>query len=209
MFDIYKIRDGINKILDIIYRNIWFLRCIYETRNSGCDISLSNIVQQKILGFNRFVPWPVHRSSRIFGLRWIKIGINTAPGLSHGCYIFAKKDSEIEIGDYTIVAPNVGIAGFNHDPFDIHRYQEKGGVKIGNYCWLGMNSVILPGVTIGDHTVVAAGAVVTKSFPEGYCILGGNPARKLKDLPPEQVIKRRHPFEYRGYKRIQRNQKSN
>ena len=49
-------------------------------------------------------------------------------------------------------------------------------------CWLGMGCVVLPGVTLGDFTVVGAGAIVTKSFPEGYCVLGGNPATLLRHL---------------------------
>ena len=42
--------------------------------------------------------------------------------------------------------------------------------------------MILPGVTLGDNTIVGAGAVVTKSFPEGHCVIAGNPARKIKDI---------------------------
>ncbi|MEQ1824103.1 MAG: DapH/DapD/GlmU-related protein, partial [Fimbriimonadaceae bacterium] len=49
-------------------------------------------------------------------------------------------------------------------------------------CWIGMNAVVLPGVTLGDRTVVAAGAVVTKSFPEGWCIVAGVPAKLLRSL---------------------------
>ena len=45
-----------------------------------------------------------------------------------------------------------------------------------------MNSVLLPGVELGDHTVVGAGTIVTKGFPEGYCVLVGNPARKIKKI---------------------------
>jgi acetyltransferase-like isoleucine patch superfamily enzyme len=45
-----------------------------------------------------------------------------------------------------------------------------------------MNSVVLPGVHLGDHTVVGAGSVVTRSFPEGNCILAGAPARLIKDM---------------------------
>jgi len=48
-----------------------------------------------------------------------------------------------------------------------------------------MNAVILPGVHLGDHTIVAAGSVVTKSFPQGNCILGGVPAKVVKELCTE------------------------
>jgi serine acetyltransferase len=62
--------------------------------------------------------------------------------------------------------------------YEIH--DEEKPIVIGNNCWIGANAVILPGVEIGDHTIVAAGAVVTKSFPEGDCIVGGVPARVIK-----------------------------
>lgn len=42
--------------------------------------------------------------------------------------------------------------------------------------------MILPGITLGDNTIVGAGSVVTKSFPEGNCIIAGNPAKKIRDL---------------------------
>ena len=45
-----------------------------------------------------------------------------------------------------------------------------------------MNSVILPGVTLGEHTVVGAGSVVTKSFPDGHCVIAGNPAIIIRSL---------------------------
>ncbi|MCZ6594930.1 MAG: hypothetical protein O6943_08450 [Bacteroidetes bacterium] len=47
----------------------------------------------------------------------------------------------------------------------------------GDYSWAGMNSVILPRVKLGTHTIVAAGSVVAKSFPEGYCVIAGSPAK--------------------------------
>ena len=49
-----------------------------------------------------------------------------------------------------------------------------------------MNAVILPGVELGDHTVVGAGAVVTKSFSEGYCVIGGNPAKIIKYIERDE-----------------------
>ncbi|WP_371860829.1 DapH/DapD/GlmU-related protein [Terrabacter aerolatus] len=55
-------------------------------------------------------------------------------------------------------------------------------IIIGDDCWIGMNSVILPGVILGSRTTVGAGSVVTKSFPEGNCIVAGNPAKIIKQL---------------------------
>jgi acetyltransferase-like isoleucine patch superfamily enzyme len=55
-------------------------------------------------------------------------------------------------------------------------------VTIEDDCWIGRNVTILPGVTLGPHTIVGAGAVVTSSFPEGWCVIGGVPARKIKEI---------------------------
>jgi serine acetyltransferase len=65
-----------------------------------------------------------------------------------------------------------------------------------------MNVVILPGVTLGDHTAVAAGAVVNTSHPEGYCIVAGVPAKIVKRLDPTIVVEQRNPYEYIGYYRL-------
>jgi acetyltransferase-like isoleucine patch superfamily enzyme len=55
-------------------------------------------------------------------------------------------------------------------------------IIIGRFCWMGMGAVILPGVSLGDFTIVGAGAIVTVSFPEGHCVIAGNPARVIKQL---------------------------
>jgi len=55
-------------------------------------------------------------------------------------------------------------------------------IKIGKNCWIGANAVILPGVELAEHTIVAAGAVVTKSFLEGDCVIGGVPAKVIKKI---------------------------
>lgn len=54
-----------------------------------------------------------------------------------------------------------------------------GRIEIGDNCFIGHNTTILPGVKIGDNTVIGAGSVVTKSFPNGNVIIGGNPAKVL------------------------------
>lgn len=56
---------------------------------------------------------------------------------------------------------------------------------VGENCWIGTGAVILGGVTLGDNVTVAAGAVVTKSFP-GKCLIGGVPARVIKKFNAEK-----------------------
>lgn len=51
----------------------------------------------------------------------------------------------------------------------------------------------------GDFTIVGAGSVVTKSFPNGYCVIGGNPAKLIKKLEPEKCIRYKYKYEYYGY----------
>ena len=89
---------------------------------------------------------------------------------------------KITIGRGCYIAPNVGLITANHDPADLDSHLEPKPITLGEKCWIGMNAVVLPGVTLGPGTVVGAGSVVTKSFPEGHCVIAGNPAKKLRDL---------------------------
>lgn len=82
-----------------------------------------------------------------------------------------------------MIGPNVGIytAGHSIQPKDRNKRGYAIPIHIGNDVWIGGSSVILPGVTIGDNSVVAAGSVVTKDVPANV-IVAGNPARKIKDI---------------------------
>ncbi|MNP37604.1 Chloramphenicol acetyltransferase [compost metagenome] len=68
-------------------------------------------------------------------------------------------------------------------------YQPRGNTVLHDGCWLGMRAMIMPGITLGEGAVVAAGAVVTKDVPP-YAVVGGNPAKILKYRLPENVISR-------------------
>mgnify|MGYP001021888097 CR=1 FL=1 len=167
-----------------------------KVRNTAAPISLRTLFLQKIVGINSEAYWPTHFTSVVSDPQNILIGVGTAPGLSPGCYIQGK--GKVVIGDYTIIAPNVGIISANHSVND-HRYHVNGKIEIGKYCWLGMNAVILPNVILGDHTIVAANSVVTKSFPDGYSVLAGSPARIIKALNREDMIDFENENKFIGY----------
>ena len=79
----------------------------------------------------------------------------------------------VHIGDYTIITPGVRI--FTHDFVGAHHDK----TMIGTCCFIGANAIILAGVRIGDHCIVAAGSVVTGHVPD-RTVVAGNPARIMK-----------------------------
>lgn len=168
-----------------------------DTAGTQTPITFQMWYSQIVLKKNYGPYWPVHFTSMVSGWKNIYCGIETCPGYSPGNYISAYH-GKIIIGDYTQIGPNVGIIAANHDVYDNAKHIPS-FVKIGEYSWLGMSAVILPGVELGDFTIVAAGAIVTKSFKEGYCIIGGNPAKKIKDLDKEKCLRNKSKNEYNGY----------
>ena len=92
----------------------------------------------------------------------------------------------VTIGNHVNLAQGITVTALNHNFDDTdQRIDEQGvstkAVTIGDDVWIGANAVILPGVTIGRHAVVAAGAVVTKDVPDN-CVVGGVPAKILNTL---------------------------
>lgn len=88
----------------------------------------------------------------------------------------------ITIGDDTLIGHNVVLATINHDLNPQKRRDNLfAPITIGKSVWIGANATVLPGVSIGDGAVVAAGAVVTKDVPENT-VVGGVPARVLKKI---------------------------
>lgn len=136
-------------------------------------------IVQRIFRINAHVPWPVHWTSQVLAPKKIKIGTRT-PGLGLSCFLDGRNG--VELGDDVWIGPRVSIISQDHDSYDFTQYVDERPIKIGAHSLIATNAIILPGVWLGAHTIVAAGAVVTKSFPEGFQVLGGNPARVLKKL---------------------------
>ncbi len=112
-----------------------------------------------------------------------KISIGNNVGFS-GTVIGAA--NSITIGDNVLSGANVLITDFDWHPINPKKRHTNEGVKnapviIGNNVWLGINSVILKGVTIGDNSVIGANSLVVKNIPANV-IAGGNPCKVIKEL---------------------------
>lgn len=98
----------------------------------------------------------------------------------------------VTIGNNTMFAQNIVVSGLNHgyEDVSIPPSEQKVSTKpilISDNVWIGANSVITAGVTIGKHCVIGAGSVVTKSIPD-YCVAVGNPAKVVKKYNFETKI---------------------
>lgn len=151
--------------------------------------------------FNKTSPFEMNRRNKMMKKMFAEIG--------EGCYIeppfyanfggkhchFGKNvyanfnltmvdDTHIYIGDNTMIAPNVVIATGTHPILPLLRenaYQFNAPVHIGRNCWLGAGVIVLPGITIGDNSVVGAGSIVTKDIPPNVVAVG-NPCRVLREI---------------------------
>lgn len=119
-----------------------------------------------------------------------KIEIGENCGIS-GSTIYAWQS--IKIGDFTRVGANCKIIDNDFHPIELEyrhlalneEYAQRKPIVIGKDCFIGMNSIILKGTTLGDNVIVGAGSVVHGTFPSN-CIIAGNPAKIVKQLNAEE-----------------------
>lgn len=157
--------------------------------------------QEKLYDYNQTRPSEGEKRSKLLKEMFAEIG--------DGCYIepplranwgghfvhFGKNiyanfnltlvdDTHIYVGDATMFGPNVTIATAGHPILPELReqaYQYNMPVRIGKNCWLGAGVIVMPGVTIGDNTVIGAGSVVTKDIPANVVAVG-NPCRVMREI---------------------------
>lgn len=151
---------------------------------SKLSVWLKYFIFNRVLGINAHVPWQTHWTSTVIAPENILMSADTPPdrklGIKPCQYIQAYNG--IVLGKNVQIAKGNNIISANHNISNYQEHVKTTPIIIANDCWLGVNATILPGVVLGPHTVVAAGAVVTKSFPEGNCVIAGVPAKKIKDL---------------------------
>ena len=144
----------------------------YHTREELCELFSELTGRAVDMSFKLFPPFYTD-----FGKN-IKVGRNVF--INSGCCF--QDQGGIEIDDGTLIGHQVVIATLNHDPDP-----EKRGdmfprpVKIGAKVWIGSHATLLPGVTVGEGAIVAAGAVVTRDVPP-RSVVAGVPARVIKSI---------------------------
>ena len=112
------------------------------------------------VGEGCYIEPPFHSN---WGGKHVHFGKNVYANFNLTCV----DDTHVYVGDYTMIGPNVILATAGHPvlpPLREQGYQYNMPVRIGRNCWLGAGVIVLPGVTIGDNTVVGAGSVVTKDL---------------------------------------------
>ncbi len=130
---------------------------------------------KKIANLVRRSAMPREAYARSLG---VKVGKNCRILSQH----FGSEPFLIEIGDHVTVSH--GVTFVNHDGVGWLIRDEKGRryqyrrISIGNNCFIGANSTLMPGVRIEDNVIVGAGSIVTRSIPRGY-VVAGNPARQI------------------------------
>lgn len=162
---------------------------VYSNITLGKDVNIdpSSSVNNVIIGDGV----KIAKRCSIFGSSTnpLVIGRNSYVGMNAILNGFA---AQIKIGEHVSIAQNVNIM-VDSAPNASERMQrifpfEIEPVTIGNHCWIGASSIIMPGVTLGDFCVVAANSMVKKSFP-AYSIIGGTPAKLIRMMTEEEIKK--------------------
>lgn len=160
-------------------------------------VSLYSYLKNRLLvKMGGAVYWPVHRVSEVVCPQNIYVGVNSNPGTRPGCYI--QGNGGVYVGNFVQFASNIGIISANHDLNNQANHINK-PIIIGSFSWLGQGALILPGVKLGQRVIVGAGSVVTKSFPEGWCVIAGNPAKKIKNLDRSSFVYPERVYTMHGY----------
>lgn len=118
------------------------------------------------------------------GFRQIFLGRDVFVGRHSSFYAYTRGEEKtsITVGDHVLIAPHSVITTLGHDYNNLQMTNRCQSIIIEQRVWVGAGSIVLPGVTLREGSIVAAGAVVTQSVPS-WKIVAGCPARIVKDRP--------------------------
>lgn len=177
-------------------RRIWRVFVTQSRVESGVKLSLA----ARLVNLDERDKVTIHSKAIVRGMLKNERGgrIEIGPEVYIGDGVIVSAAIEVVIGAYTLMAHGVQIFDNNTHPIDAAERVKhlrmivgempqtpvsigKAAIHIGRRCWIGMNSLILKGVTIGDNTIIGAGSVVVNDVPEGV-VAAGNPARVIRTL---------------------------
>jgi len=157
-----------------------------DLRAIGLGTVLVNFIIQKIFRVNCSLPFMLHYTSRVNCPSGIKIdrskessSVYQCFASSNGCYM--NGFNGIEISKNVIFASGVKLLSTNHDFAKRQKKTKNTPIIINKNVWLGANVVVLPGVVIGENSIIGAGSIVTKDIASNV-IAVGNPAVVIKKL---------------------------
>lgn len=161
------------------------LLCEYNSTPPG-DLHKRRELLEKMLGYAGTGVWiepPFHAN-------WGGKFCHFEDGVYANFNLTLVDDTDIYIGADTMIGPNVTIIAGNHPISPKLRQkhlQYNLPVHIGANCWIGAGAVILPGVSIGDNSIIGAGSIVTRDIPANV-IAAGNPCRVLRDITEQDDL---------------------
>ncbi|MEH7454701.1 sugar O-acetyltransferase [Gottfriedia acidiceleris] len=172
---------------------------IYYQRGTE-ELKMKNILAHKLVQeFNNINVESFERKEEILKELFGSVGVNSSIEHNFHCdlgfnihvgdHFYAGYNctildmAEVKIGNNCMIGPNVGIytAGHSIEPKNRNKSGYAIPIHIGDDVWIGGSCTILPGITIGDNSIVAAGSVVTKDVPSNT-VVAGNPAKVIKSI---------------------------
>nr|WP_315189661.1 sugar O-acetyltransferase [uncultured Flavobacterium sp.] len=182
--DIFKrmLAGGIIPNDDPEMGNVWEI--VSQTIEWSAQLNTSTSIHQIREVLSKIIGKPISENTTIFAPFYTNFGRHIQLGknvfINHGCSFLDLGGITIE--DDVLIGPKVNFITENH-PIDPRKRKnlDLKSIVIKKNVWIGANATILPGVTIGENSIVAAGAVVNKDVPSNV-IVGGVPAKIIKSI---------------------------
>ncbi len=173
---------GIIRRDDPVMREAW--KVVLQTQKLIPALNVSTDINMMRERLSEIIGSPIDKSTTVFIPFYTNFGKHITLGnnifINHACTFLDMGGITIE--DDVQIGPKVNLITENHpvDP-SLRKHLDLKSISIKRNAWIGAGATILPGVTIGENSIVAAGAVVNKDVPDN-CIVGGVPAKVLKSI---------------------------